>query len=176
MEDYSTKPGKSKNQRSVTPNGWRSQVKKKTSKVNGVGDYHATASSDVSDEEEKEGWPVFTIKSENRKEIKVKLKIGSLPLEMELDTGASVSLVPESLYNKELRDTAPLMSSSVILRTYTGQAIPILGELTVQVEYGSQKIRQKLVASTEFKLESHSLHHDIQRSKHRRVIRGIFCV
>ena len=145
VEDYPTKPGQSKNQRSVTPSGWRGQVKKKTSKVNRVKEYDSTASSDVSDEEEKEGWPVFTIKLENRKEIKVKLKIDSHPLEMELDTGASVSLIPESLYNKELRDTAPLKSSRVILRTYTGEIIPVLGELTVQVEYGSQKMKLPLL-------------------------------
>ena len=145
VEDYPTKPGQSKNQRSVTPSGWRGQVKKKTSKVNRVKEHDSTAPSDVSDEEEKEGWPVFTIKSENRKEINVKLKIDSHTLEMELDSGASVSLIPESLYNKKLRDTAPLMSSSAILRTYTGQTIPVLDELTVQVEYGSQKMKLPLL-------------------------------
>ena len=86
---------------------------------------------DISDE-----WPIYTMKSEGREEVKV--SINTYPIEMELDTGSSVSLIPEKLFESKFIESMPLKRSSVTLRTYTGERVPVLAEAEVQVEYESQ--------------------------------------
>ena len=56
---------------------------------------------------------------------------------MELDTGASISLISEEQY-KQLQDVPTLEKSSVILRTYTGENLSILGSITVVATYNNQ--------------------------------------
>ena len=52
---------------------------------------------------------------------------------MELDMGASVSVISESTYNTVLKDTVPLESTDISLRTYMGEELPVLGVATVAV-------------------------------------------
>ena len=51
---------------------------------------------------------------------------------MEVDTGAAVSVVSEDTY-KKLFFNLPLKRASVCLKTFTGEQIPILGEIAVEV-------------------------------------------
>ena len=60
------------------------------------------------------------------------------PLTMEVDTGAAVSLAPESAV-ASLISTGELKSSNVVLKTYTGEQIPVKGTLSVNVKYGQQQ-------------------------------------
>ena len=64
---------------------------------------------------------------------------------MELDTGASVSVISESTYNTVLKDTVPLESTDISLRTYMGEELPVLGVATVAVGYESQTTSLLLV-------------------------------
>ncbi|XP_044180073.1 uncharacterized protein K02A2.6-like [Acropora millepora] len=57
---------------------------------------------------------------------------------MELDTGASVTVIPEEMWEKEL-GSVPLVESSVTLKSYSGHAIPVVGETTVHVQYQTQQ-------------------------------------
>ena len=50
---------------------------------------------------------------------------------MEVDTGTAVSLAPELAVTS-------LLSSDVVLQTYTGESILVLGLLPVTVSYGRQ--------------------------------------
>ena len=56
---------------------------------------------------------------------------------MELDTGASVTIVSDRTWREELGGGA-LSKSLVRLKTYTGQNLKVLGEKNVRVEYGDQ--------------------------------------
>ena len=56
---------------------------------------------------------------------------------MKVDTGAAVSLAPESAVSSLLSPSA-LQSTDVVLKTYTGESIPVLGFLPVTVSYGRQ--------------------------------------
>ena len=92
---------------------------------------------------------------------------------MEVDTGAEVSLISEGTRESLF----PLMQpaqSSVILKTYTEEVMPVVGELQVNVQYGEQSKRLRLiiVAGTGpslmgrdwlqyFKLDWHSIHQTI---------------
>ena len=51
---------------------------------------------------------------------------------MELDTGAAVSVISRSIKDKYLPNV-PLQESQVVLRTYTNEKLPIVGEMKVHV-------------------------------------------
>ena len=66
---------------------------------------------------------------------------------MEVDTGASLSLISETTF-KTLwdADTAPpLQQTEVKLRTYTGQEICVLGSIMVTAETKGQQARLPLL-------------------------------
>ena len=64
---------------------------------------------------------------------------------MELDTGASISLISEHQY-KQLREAPSLEKSLVILQTYTGENLSTLGSIRVTVTCNNQtKTRPILV-------------------------------
>ena len=63
---------------------------------------------------------------------------------MELDTGASVSLVSEQTYRSQLQG-CPLKPSSTQLRTYSGETLKVLGKVDVTVSYEQQQARLPLV-------------------------------
>ena len=54
------------------------------------------------------------------------------PLTMEVDTGAEVSVISETT-RKSLFLESKLAKTNVVLKTYTHETIPVLGELTVEV-------------------------------------------
>ena len=64
-------------------------------------------------------------------------KVNGEECSMELDTGASVSIMSEEAWRKRF-PTAPLEESQIKLRTYTGEAIVIIGQANVQVTYQDQ--------------------------------------
>ena len=66
----------------------------------------------------------------------VRVCIGSEPITMELDTGASISTISEKVYHDKL-SRYKLCSSNVKLRAYTGDRVPVLGSIKVPVRYNS---------------------------------------
>ena len=74
----------------------------------------------------------------------VDLVVDEKPLVMELDTGASVSLVSERTWRK-LFPRVPLEHSEIRLSTYSGEGLPVLGKRTVQVQYGTQEAYLPLI-------------------------------
>ena len=76
--------------------------------------------------------------------IMLDLAVEGSPLQMELDTGASVSIVSEKTW-KALPQAPNLQRSPIKLKTYTGQELRVLGQATVQVQYGLQERQLPLV-------------------------------
>ena len=72
--------------------------------------------------------------------------INNHPIPMELDTGASVSVISESIYNTVLKDTVPLESTDISLHVYMGEELPVLGVATVAVSYELQTTSLPLLA------------------------------
>ena len=66
---------------------------------------------------------------------------------MEVDTGASVTVVSETTLSSiwGSQTVPPLQSTTVKLRTYTGSEIPVVGELTVRVRHQDQQLELPLV-------------------------------
>ena len=69
------------------------------------------------------------------KAIKVVVKINGQPVNMEVDTGASMTLISEQSYHM-LTNVPPLAPAiDTTLCTYSGEVVPILGTCEVSVNY-----------------------------------------
>ncbi|XP_064079421.1 uncharacterized protein LOC135196502 [Macrobrachium nipponense] len=74
-------------------------------------------------------------------EIIVKVKLNGIPIDMELDTGASVSLISEEFYAKHLKNTV-LQSSNIVLKTMTGEKIEVVGICYVTMEVHGHRVEE----------------------------------
>ena len=63
---------------------------------------------------------------------------------MELDTGAAISIISEET-RKTLFADQKLRESSLVLKTYTGEPMQLVGQLNVWVKYGTQEAKLVLV-------------------------------
>ena len=74
----------------------------------------------------------------------VTLEMSGQPISMEIDTGASLSLISESTY-KSRWPTKRLLPTMAKLRTYSGETLPVLGTMQVQVCHNHQLVDLSLV-------------------------------
>ena len=82
---------------------------------------------------------LFNMPCQQVKSLQAVINIEGHPLMMEVDTGAAVSIISNKTRNSipNLRKLV-LQSTSAKLRTYTGETIQVVGELSVKVEYHGQ--------------------------------------
>ncbi|KAK2179985.1 hypothetical protein NP493_463g00025 [Ridgeia piscesae] len=59
--------------------------------------------------------------------IRVPVCLGGTTFDMQLDTAADVSLLPESLYRKHLSHL-PLLPPRIVLKTYENQTVDLAGK------------------------------------------------
>ena len=76
--------------------------------------------------------------------ILVKPKVNGITLNMEVDTGASVSIISENTYKKCFQN-CKLAKTNVKLKTYTGEKIEVLGQIQVTVKYQDQVCELPLI-------------------------------
>ena len=71
----------------------------------------------------------------------VTVQLNEAELQMEVDTGASVSLISEATYKKlwSTMHRPQTDASSRKLQTYTGEKLNVLGSITIDVEYQTQR-------------------------------------
>ena len=89
------------------------------------------------EDNDQEFLPLHAVGGSTTPPYKVPLVINDVVHTMELDTGASVTLMSETECHK-LFPEATLRESSVLLRTYSGDRLPVVGEMDVRVQYGQQ--------------------------------------
>lgn len=112
--------------------------KKRKKKPGGI---HSVEEADTMAETvDKTSWPMFTVvDSQGRcKELIVPMLINGKSVDMELDTGASVTIIPNNVWTDVLAAKS-LQQTDVKLRSYSGHEIPVVGEAKVQVSYGDQQ-------------------------------------
>ena len=81
----------------------------------------------------------------SQKGYTVDIEINGHKVSMQLDTGAAVSIIPETLYNTILRGH-PLTETRP-LKSYSGDSLSLLGQLQVTVRYNSQVVTLPLVVA-----------------------------
>lgn len=72
--------------------------------------------------------------------------INNVPYELELDTGAAVTVIPEEIWQKDL-GSVPLQKSNVTFKSYSGHLIPVSRETAVHVKYGSQELDLPIIVT-----------------------------
>ena len=87
--------------------------------------------------EDIEEVPLYTIRKRASHHITVDVSVNDKLLLMEVDTGAAVSVISEST-QKGMFPDATLHPTSVLLKTYSGEQLAIMGELQTQVQYKDQ--------------------------------------
>ena len=85
--------------------------------------------------------PLFNVTNTSTKPLLVTVELNQAPVEMEVDTGASVSLISKDTYDKLWSNltTAPaIQKSDILLRTYTGEHLDVVRSISVDVHYKEQ--------------------------------------
>lgn len=74
----------------------------------------------------------------------VSLEVEGRPLQMQIDTGAAVTIVPEGVY-KATFPHVKCTPSRVSLRTYTGEQLQLKGQCEVVVNHNAQRMTLPVV-------------------------------
>ena len=117
------------------PSGKDRRPRKKTERTKWVENESEDSDSD---------FPVHKIAAYSTHPITVKLEIQGKPVVMEVDTGAAVLVISEKTY-KGLFPNLTLKEAPMGLKTYTGERIPVLGEVVVEVSYQQQNHQLSLI-------------------------------
>ena len=82
-------------------------------------------------------YSLFNFGSQSPLPYKVQLSVAGQPLEMQVDTGASLSVISKELYNSlfSAGQAPQLVESGIVLRTYTGEEVKPKGSCSVNVCY-----------------------------------------
>ena len=102
------------------------------------------SSSDSNSNAYTDAYTMFTLSSRSNPII-LSVKLNGCPTAMELDMGASFSVMGDSTLKALLGDSVSITPSDVTLRTYTGEVLPVLGQVDVTVAYESQVFSLPLV-------------------------------
>ena len=83
----------------------------------------------------------------NSKPLLATLQIQGAPVEMEIDTGATLSVMAYDTYSSTWNgdQAPPIKPTTANLCTYTGKAIKVVGAIDVDVEYEGQQAKLNLV-------------------------------
>ena len=104
-------------------------------------DYAKRTNNIEEDKEEADDvYNMFTVNKDHRNPIVIDVTVQNEKLKMEIDTGAAVSLISETVYRKTWTNgkAPPLQPTKTKLKTYTGEEVPVLGTIQVEVMHGSE--------------------------------------
>lgn len=101
--------------------------------VNQTPEYDSSSSVEDSGDEDVTVYYVKLLASS--KPIEVQVEIENQKITMELDTGAGVSLIPNDMFVKALSPKVDIKPTKVVLKTFTGEKIPVKGKCIVKVKY-----------------------------------------
>ena len=79
--------------------------------------------------------PLLRVGGKARQPIVVKLIVDGKEIPMEVDTGPTVSLILLAT-KKQLFPQKELLDSTLVLTTYTGEQMVVVGRMQVKVNYG----------------------------------------
>ena len=91
--------------------------------------------------------PLNNVHTPNSKPLLATLRIQGAHVEMEIDTGATLSVMTYDTYSNTWNgdQAPPIKPTTANLRTYTGEAIKVVGAIDVDVEYEGQQAKLNLV-------------------------------
>ena len=100
---------------------------------------HYVDEEDLDPQEEGDSvYSLFALKSEACEPIIKNVTINGVSVEMELDTGAAFTVITQMTYQKiaQQKHINCLEHSDLKLKSYSGELIPVFGQVAVKVNYG----------------------------------------
>ena len=96
-----------------------------------------------------EEYTLFQIRAGQYKPFQASIKVNGKPVAMEIDTGASVTVVGEDTFKtiQEGDSSVELQRTTVRLQTYTGETIPVQGSALVPVQHNGQSLTLPLIVT-----------------------------
>lgn len=103
---------------------------------------HYVEAQDGPFENEDQAYAMFTLTDQSSQPYTTTVDVCGQRLRMEIDTGASWSIMSEETYRDLLKSECdlPLQDCDTQLRTYTGESLPILGRVMVHVKANQQEV------------------------------------
>ncbi|CAG2228036.1 unnamed protein product [Mytilus edulis] len=95
-------------------------------------------------ESENEVYSVFHFGNTSNEAYKLQINVNECEKAMEIDTGASVSIMSEDTY-KDYKSEFRIEPTSAKLRTYMGEQIPVIGRAIVNVNYKKERAKLPLL-------------------------------
>ena len=89
--------------------------------------------------EEVKEYTLFTLPTDARSSLSLRITVNGQPLHMEVDTGAAFLVISKNTYHQELSSTLPLQHNPVKLKTYSGESLPVFGSINIEVSYDKQQ-------------------------------------
>ncbi len=86
-----------------------------------------------------EVYGMYALRSKANHPIELEVTLNGAKTTMELDTGASRSIISETTYRKLWKEPPVLEPSTVQLQTYTGEKLEVLGQIRAQLVHQSQQ-------------------------------------
>ena len=126
-----------------SPNRFR-RPERRTNAVETAEEWEVDISADDSNRQQEESGSIEVIQRVSVPPISCKVYIQQTDVNMEIDTGSSVSLMGQDTFER-LKVKPRLISCSSHLKTYTGQSIPVLGEFVSSVVYEGSSYRNLTV-------------------------------
>ena len=103
----------------------------------GLGTKYVTTTHDQEPDPEEdvdnESLPLYMVGGGATPPVKVPLLVDGKSLTMELDTGAAITIVSEKQY-KGLFSHLPLKESQALLKTYSGEQLPVVSDVMLLFE------------------------------------------
>ena len=102
---------------------------------------HFIDEEDQDPQEEDGVYSLFALKSEACEPIIKNVTINGVSVEMELDTGAAYTVITQITYQKiaQQKNINSLEYSDLKLKSYSGELIPVFGQVAVKVNCGHQE-------------------------------------
>ena len=85
-------------------------------------------------------YDLYNLHDNHTEPYHIMVTLNDLPVQMELDTGAAVSVISEATYNSIQRESQALEPSNSRLRTYTGESIQVLGTTRIKARYDKKEL------------------------------------
>ena len=74
----------------------------------------------------------------------ITLRVNNCDVNFEIDTGSGLTIISEELYNSVFKDT-PLQNTNICLKTYSGEALSVLGKLPTEIQHNGEVYRQVFI-------------------------------
>ena len=93
----------------------------------------------MEDQDQVERYSMYSTGTPRQDPYHVTLQLNGQAVAMEVNTGASVTVICKQTFRKMLKSTPKITPSNAKLNTYTGKEIRVLGTIKVPVQYKDQR-------------------------------------